>query len=302
MARELAEQTADGRPVDAGTVDSIMRDPDAMRDLRRNHPELWQEFHEARNEIYERHDSELRQWIRDNVPEAQGRDVVIETVGTRDGVDRDYRAGYVIDDPNLLRRRFIELPRREWATQSERIFAEHTGGPTDPAGAHQWAKDRQQLATDYSHAEASVDMSDQATVWNEATGRWERTQVPSNLWMVEQGRSTLLDPEGLGHTYTTKVMESYAPGNHHDAYRQATKALDTLDACRDGYVAQDYTVTDLPPGVSDGMEIIRQVDAGDITPAVADARLAELGYTQGLPDFMESVSGQFASLGHARKT
>ena len=301
MARELAEQTADGRPVDAATVDSIMRDPDAMRDLRRNHPELWQEFHEVRDQIYERHDAELSQWISDNVPEARGRDVVIETVGTRDGVDRDYRAGYVVDDPNLLRRRFIEIPRREWATQSERIFAEGTGGPTDPAGARQWARDHQQLATDYSHAEASVDMSDQATVWNEETGRWERTQVVPNLHLVEHGRSTLLDPEGLGSTYTTKVMESYAPGNHHDAYRQATKAIDTLDACREGYVKQDYTVTGLPPKVDAGMEIIRQVDAGDITPDVADARLAELDYTGGLPDFMKALSGQFASLGHARK-
>ena len=302
MAKELAEQTAHGKAADAGTVDSIMKDPDAMRQLKKEHPELWQEFHKVRNEVYKRHDSELKQWISDNVPEATGKDVVIETFGTKDGVDRDYRAGYVIDDPVTGHKRFIEIPRKEWATQSERIFAENTGGPTDPARAHQWAKDRQQVATDYSHSEASVDMSDQATIWNETTGQWEKTQITSNLEMVEQGHSTLLDPEGLGHTYTTKVMESYAPGNHLDAYRQATKSVDTLDACRDGYRAQDYTVTDLPPKVNDGMEIIRQVDAGDISPDVADARLAELGYDKGLPDFMESVSGQFASLKLSRRT
>jgi hypothetical protein len=145
-------------------------------------------------------------------------------------------------------------------------------------------------------------MSDQATIWNESTGQWEKTQITSNLEMVEQGHSTLLDPEGLGHTYTTKVMESYAPGNHLDAYRQASKSVHTLDACRDGYLAQDYTVTDLPPRVNDGMAIIRQVDAGDISPDVADARLAALGYDKGLPDFMESVSGQFASLKLSRRT
>ncbi len=302
MAKELAEQTAHGKAADAGTVDSIMKDPDAMRQLKKEHPELWQEFHKVRNEVYKRHDSELKQWISDNVPEADGKNVVIETFGTKDGVDRDYRAGYVIDDPATGQKRFIEIPRKEWATQSEKIFAENTGGPTDPARAHQWAKDRQQLATDYSHAEASVDMSDQATIWNETTGQWEKTQITSNLEMVEQGHSTLLDPEGLGHTYTTKVMESYAPGNHLDAYRQASKSVHTLDACRDGYLAQDYTVTDLPPKVNDGMEIIRQVDAGDITPDVADARLAKLGYGKGLPDFMESVSGQFASLKLSRRT
>ncbi len=164
-----------------------------------------------------------------------------------------------------------------------------------------WAKDRQQLATDYSHAEASVDMSDHATVRNEETDRWERTQVIPNLHLVERGPSTLLDPEGFGSTYTTKVMESHAPGNHHDACRQATKAIDTLDACRRGYADQSFAVKDLPPSVREGMEIIRQVDAGDITPDVADARLAELDYTGGLPDFMKAVSGQFASLGHVRK-
>lgn len=301
MAAELEQQSARGHWADSDTVDSIMRDPDAMRMLKKEHPQAWEQFHTVRQEIYRRHDGELTRWIEDNVPQAQGRTVEVRTVGTPDGVDRDYRAGYVVDDPATGQRRFIELPRTTWAEQSMRIFAENTGGPTDPARAHAWAKDRQQLPTDHTHAEASVDMADQATIWDPKTETWERTQQTPNLHWVEQGRSTLLDPEGLGNTYRTKVAESYHPGHHLDAYRQASKSVDTLDACRRGYAQQHYSVTDVPAKVRSGMDAIRDVEAGRLTPEAADARLRELHYEGGLPDFMEAISGQFASFKFARK-
>jgi hypothetical protein len=49
------------------------------------------------------------------------------------------------------------------------------------------------------------------------------------------------------------------------------------------------------------MQAIKDVQTGKLTPAEADARLRELKYTGGLPDFMEKVSGQFAGLKWARK-
>lgn len=48
------------------------------------------------------------------------------------------------------------------------------------------------------------------------------------------------------------------------------------------------------------MDAIKDVQSGKLTPEAAEARLRDLDY-EGLPDFMEKVSGQFASLKWARK-
>lgn len=300
MARQLAAETADGGKVSKGTVERILRDPDAMRELKKARPDLWKEFHETRQQIYDGHDRRLVEWIEANVPEAQGRRVEIESFGTKDGVDRDYRAGYVVTD-GQGNRRFIELKKEAWAQKSMEIFAEETGGPADGQGARDWARDHQQLATDMYHGEASVDMADQATVWNEETRSWEKTQVTPNVLMVEAGHSTLLDPDGLGKTYETKVAESYHQGNVLDAYRQADKSLHTLECCREGYAMQGYGIKELPPKVQAGMEAIKDVQSGTLTPEQADARLRELDYTGGLPDFMERISAQFAAFKWVRK-
>lgn len=300
MARQLAAETADGGKVSKGTVERILRDPDAMRELKKARPDLWKEFHETRQQIYDGHDRRLVEWIEGNVPEARGRRVEIESFGTKDGVDRDYRAGYVVTDAQG-NRRFIELKKEAWAQKSMEIFAEETGGPADGQGARDWAKEHQQLATDMYHGEASVDMADQATVWNEATRSWEKTQVTPNVIMVENGHSTLLDPDGLGKTYETKVAESYYQGNVLDAYRQADKSLHTLECCREGYAMQGYGIKELPPKVQAGMDAIKDVQSGRLTPEQADARMRELDYTGGLPDFMERISGQFAAFKWVRK-
>ena len=301
IADDIKRRTGVFGEVDPPTVERIMRDPDAMRELRKNHPDVWKKVTSARRRIYAGHDARLKSWIEQNVPDAQGREVEIRDVGTADGVDRDYRAGYVVTDPATGSQRFIELKKETWVTESQRIFAQETGGPTDSKGAARWAKEHQQLGTDQYHAEASVDMADQATVFNESTGQWERTQVTPNIDLVKEGRSTMLDPEGYGRTYETKVMESYAEGNTLDAYKQASKATHSLEGVRDGYEMQGYEVKDLPPKVSEGMRVIDDVEAGRIKPAEAEARLKDAGFTGGLPDFMEKVSGQFASFKWARR-
>jgi len=300
ISEDIAAKTADGKPLDVPTVERIMRDPDAMRNLRKSDPEGWRKFNETRQKVYKAHDAELREWAKKNLPEGADHEIAVHTVGHVDGIDRDYRLGYFKKDPSG-HHRFIEIPREKWAPESQRIFAEKTGGPTDPQGAADWARDRQQLATDYSHAEASVDMADQATVYDPATGKWEQTRVTPNDKLVRDGRSTFLDPEGYGKTYETKVAGSYNAGHHVDAYHQASKAVEALECSRGGYDAQGYKLPDVPPKVAEGMQVIKDVEAGRITPAEAEARLKAADYSGGLPDFMEKISGQFAGFKWARK-
>lgn len=300
IAEDIAAKTRDGGDLDPATVEKIMRDPDAMRELKKSDPEAWRKFHKTRSKAYEAHDAKLKEWIENNVPEAAGKDVAIESFGTPDGVDRDYRAGYKVTRADGTTQ-FIELKKETWAGKSAEIFAKETGGPTDPAGAAKWAKDHQQLATDQYHAEASVDMADQATVYNEKTKTWEKRQVTPNVDLVKQGKSTLLDPDGYGKTYETKVAEAYHEGNVLDAYKQADKAVHSLEGVQDGYAKQHYGVKDPPPKIKAGMDVIKDVQSGKLTTAQAEAKLRDLGHSGGLPDFMEKLSGQFASLKWARK-
>lgn len=311
MATDIKNKTAGGKKVDKATVEQILRDPDAMRELRKNYPEVWKDFHETRQKIYDAHDAKLKDWIKKNVPGAEGKDIDVESFGTKDGVDRDYRAGYVITDPATGTKTFIEIPKERWAGESQKIFAAETGGPTDPKGAAKWSKDHQQLATDQYHAESSVDMADQRRVWNpeggptgkdgKPTGAWEQTQVTPNVDMVKQGRATLLDPDGLGKTYETKVAESYHAGNPLDAFKQADKAVHSLEGVREGYAMQGYGIKELPPKIAEGMQAIKDVQSGKLDPAGAEARIREIGYPGGLPDFMERISSQFAGFKWARK-
>ncbi|MDO8847459.1 MAG: hypothetical protein Q7W51_03595, partial [Coriobacteriia bacterium] len=301
IANDIKRKTGTFGEVDPPTVERIMRDPDAMRELRKKHPDLWKKVTSTRAKIYAGHDAKLKSWIEQNVPDAKGREVEIRNVGTADGVDRDYRAGYVVADPVTGKKSFIELKKETWVPESQKIFAKETGGPTDPKGAAKWAKDHQQLGTDQYHAEASIDMADQRHVWNEQTQTWEKTQVTPNIDLVKQGRATMLDPEGYGKTYETKVIEAYAEGNTLDAYKQASKATHSLEGVRDGYTTQGYEVKDLPPKIQEGMKVIEDVEAGRIKPAEAEARLKDAGYNGGLPDFMEKVSGQFAGFKWARQ-
>lgn len=315
MAAEIRAKAAAGKPLDRATVLEILRDPDAMRSLKKNHPDEWRSYTDQRQQVYDAHDARLKEWIAahpETFPQIPGRTVEVEFFGTKTGVDRDYRVGYTHLDVSVKPPRtvFIEIKKELWTEASQRIFAEETGGPTDPRGAAKWAKDHQQLATDQYHAEASVDMADQLRVWNPNAGEfgpdgkpkggWEQVQVEPRVKMVEDGRGTLLDPDGLGKTYETKVAEAYHEGNTVDAYTQAGKAVHTLEGVRDGYARQGYGVKDLPPKLQEGLEVVKRVNAGTLDPAGAEAELQrlELG---GLPGLMERLSGSFGSLRWARK-
>jgi len=305
MAEAIKQGAApgdDGRPrVDADTMEKIMRDADGARELKARDPEAWKAYDNARQDVYGAHDAELRTWIAENVPDAAGQRVEVRTVGHADGVDRDYRAGIVQTDPVTGREIFIEIPSEKWSGESQRIFSDLTGGPADAAGAAEHARAHQQLATGYGHSEAGVDLADQGRVRNPETGRWEQTQITPNIEMVKHGESTLIDPEGVGRTYETKVANSYHTGATRDAYQQASKAAHTLTEVRSGYMAQDYKLASTPDGIAEGMRIIDRVAAGELKPAAADAELRAAKLGSGLPEFMERLSGQFAKLKQAHK-
>jgi hypothetical protein len=305
MAEAIKERAApgeDGRPrVDADTMEKIMRDADGARELKARDPKAWEAYDNARQDLYAAHDAELRSWIAENVPDAAGRHVEVRTVGTPNGVDRDYRAGIVHTDPVTGRETFIEIPSAKWAGESQRIFSGMTGGPGDAPGAAEHARSHQQLQTDYGHSEAGVDLADQGRVLDPQTGRWEQAQITPNIELVKHGESTLIDPEGVGRTYETKVANSYHTGAVRDAYQQAGKAAHTLTEVRSGYMAQDYKLASTPDGIAEGMRIIDRVTSGEIKPAEGDAALRAANLGDGLPDFMERLSGQFAKLKQAHQ-
>ena len=300
ISEDIAAKTADGKPLDVPTVERIMRDPDAMRNLRKTDPEAWRKFNETRQKVYKAHDAELREWAKKNLPEGQDHEIAVHTVGHVDGVDRDYRLGYFKKDAKG-HNRFVEIPREKWASESQRIFSEKTGGPSDAKGAEKWASERQQLQTDYTHEEASIDMADQGTVYDPKTGEWKETRITPNDQMVKDGRSTLIDPEGYGETYKTKVMNSYKQGNTLDAFTQAEKSVHSLEGVRDGYGKQGYQVDALPPKVQEGMDIVRAVKDGKMSVADGNAKLAGLDYEGGLPGFMDDIAKRFGDLGGAQK-
>lgn len=299
-----------GPEIDVETMEKIMRDPDAARELKKN-KEAWEAYDRARQKVYGKRKEQLEKWIEENVPGAGSQKIEVRPVGHPDGVDLDYRAGIVRKNPVTGKEEFIEIDPKHWEPKSNEIFGELTGKPAD-VPADKWAADRQQLATSQHHSQASPDMADQGWVRDPATGRMVRTQVTPNVDLVKKGEATLIDPDALGKTYETKVADSYHAGAPLDGYKQAQKAVQSLEGhadpdgtqhpgIRDGYRSQEYKVNDPPPAMKKGMQIVDDVVAGRKTPAEGDAALREAGLGNDLPGFMEKVSGEFAKFKLAKK-
>lgn len=299
-----------GPEIDVETMEKIMRDPDAARELKKN-KEAWEAYDRARQKVYGKRKEQIEKWIEENVPGAGSQKIEVRPVGHPDGVDLDYRAGIVRKNPVTGKEEFIEIDPKHWEPKSNEIFGELTGKPAD-VPADKWAADRQQLATSQHHSQASPDMADQGWVRDPATGRMVRTQVTPNVDLVKKGEATLIDPDALGKTYETKVADSYHAGAPLDGYKQAQKAVQSLEGhadpdgtqhpgIRDGYRSQEYKVNDPPPAMKKGMQIVDDVVAGRKTPAEGDAALREAGLGNDLPGFMEKVSGEFAKFKLAKK-
>ncbi len=278
-------------------VAEIMRDPDAAREMRKVDPKAYKAYDDTRQGMRREHDAKLTEAVKSR-PEFKDKKIKVLTVGTEGGIDRDFRVVMEVPDPrNPGKTMDIEIPKEKWAGDSHKIFAEQTGGPSDPAGSAQWADRHQQLATDGYHGEAAVDMADQAWHTN-PDGSRTRVQVTPQVEMVKNGQGTLRDPDGLGKTYETKVAESSKHGKL-DGYTQAKKACDTLDKVREGYNMQGYDLPDLDPKLKQGMNIVELTAKGDLTPAEADRMLAQNNLGS-LEQFMGKVSTQFASLKWAK--
>jgi hypothetical protein len=314
QVRAKMRRAPDGRTyANQGDVLSIMRDPSMVRALKTGPADAREAFSNTREAIYRQHDAQVVQHIKDSMPDMKYRMVRVVEFRTpgQDGMslntDRDYRVCYYAGrDPQTGNERWIEIPRGHWEDHSYRTFAGLTGGPADDAArAREWASEHQQLATDRSHIEASAAFSDQRTVWNAQTRRFEKVQVTSNLTRVIHDRVNgvdVVDPGSLGQMYVVKVADARF---RHEAFVQANKAVETLGAIRESYDENGgRKLGRLPANVEAGMRAVSEVKAAlDRDPnhrdpaaiARAERALRESGFSS-LSDFMQKLGGQYESL------
>jgi hypothetical protein len=229
------------------------------------------------------------------------------------GADRDARLVIERTDPVTGEKVNVEVPRKYWENDAYKDFYEHTtklaggeqnitpetqpeyfkrlndlqylkGGPdglTPEQIQHRaWAETHNQLFTDRSHVEASVDNSDQITKF--VGGKPVQTQGESNVTSTQRGDSTLLDPEGYSKMWHEK-SEIYARmGNQPEAIAQSQKGIEQYMKIRDGYHAQGYEVPPVDARTAKAMDIITNSPVGvDATPdamANVQKQLQAIGY------------------------
>ncbi|MBN1629374.1 MAG: hypothetical protein JW990_06415, partial [Thermoleophilia bacterium] len=319
-SQRIKTATEGGTKMPPEMVADIMRDPDAARELRRADPDSYNKYADARGEMRQAHDSELTGKLK----ERYGREVKIETVGTERGIDRDYHVLVEVPHPSdPSKSMWIEVPPREWAPDSYRIFAEQTGGPKGSdtpetrAAQAKHALDHQQLATDVDSRQACADISDQIWV-RDAEGNLVPTQYMgkdpktgemrplTNLERVETGEGRLISGETTGKTFEDKVTDSMKTGPDGkpqptlDALKQAQKAGESLQGCREGYQKQGLDPGPADSKVAQGMKIVEQGANMKWSPDEVDRALRQqAGFEGGLSEYMHDVSKGFARLDKA---
>lgn len=321
-ARRIAEHTTTGpdglRYVDPETALDIMRDPTKVRDLKNAPPDVQRAFENTRQAIYQQHDTKVVDAVR-RLPGMYGQKVKVLEFrtpgkgGSDLNTDRDFRVCYEGRDPVSGNRVWIEIPRSQWEGASAQAFSEATGGPrpADPDNPtpseadamRHWAESHQQLATDKGHMEASLDFTDQGYTINPADGSLVKTQVTPNIELVKRGQSTLRDADGLGRMFETKVQDATARGHTAEGFAQARKGVEQLEGVRAGYEKQGYDVGTLPPKMQETMHAVAEAGRNSTDPAAvqrAQQALQDGGF-KSLGDFMSKLSGQYSSLGRARK-
>jgi hypothetical protein len=321
--RAATRMGPDGVPfADRAAVLETMRNPTAVRELKTAPPQVQAAFNNTRNQIYREHDAAVLRELRTR-PDMAGKRLAVVDVRTPGSdpnsinTDRDFRVVELHTDPRTGRTEAIEVDRRTWGESSDRAFARATGGPADdPVAARDYARAHQQNATDRYHEEAAPDLARQAYVKDPVTGEFSQHQVRPNIERVAAGETTLHDPQALGKTYETKVVDAlprdYASnpagaaqsGRLGEAYVQAGKAIDTMSHVREGYARQGYDVGKLPPDLQRGMAIVSEGKANFHDPqavAALDARLRAASFDGGLPAFAKQVSGQIEALKWAKQ-
>lgn len=256
--------------------------------------------------------------------------------------DRDYRVIYKIADTADGKGEWIEIPRKYWDEFSHEKFAEvsgytpeklkamaasedlaawnnwdpakHGGNTLDREMKEKWAELHQQLATDKPHPEASADFSDQI---RDAAGNLRQLETP-NIVAVQQGRTTLLDAQRLGMMYNEKAdaflrltSARYAEGDKLEASAQMNKAIEMLNAVRNGYTQQGIDVGRLSERMEQASALLKSLAPFDhsVSPErilAVEKALAELQFgtseKNSINAFKEALDSQFHALGMAEDT
>lgn len=278
---------------------NCMRDPQAMRTLKKASPELQDAFNRTRERLYSEHDTTVRERLAQELG-CKPEDLRIDDFRTPGGAgsnintDRDYRmlrrAGTDADGNEI----WFEVPKEKWQDFSYQTFGQLTGKPPHMSDL-EWAQKHLQLATDKYHIEASPDYSDHAI--NPKTG--EKTIIRPNIIGVEEGKSRLIDATALGNMYHEKVHASLRMNQLSEAIAQCKKGVDTLEKVRKGYDMQNLPTGQLPASLQKGMEIVRNAPTDkNATPEAMQKFNDDLKAANfhSLEDFSNKLASQFESL------
>jgi hypothetical protein len=268
---------------------AIQSKPELLRSLKNAPADIQKGFLKTYHEtLIAPHDAQLITHVR-SLPEYKGRVVRVETFNTPGksgsgvGADRDFRV--TMQNPDGTWR---EIPRAEWAGESNRIIGTLSGGRS----LHQlnWR------ATDRFDIEASPDYATQ------------NGQI-ANVTQVIRGRTALADAGQFGNMWRQKMSGVELDGQGRviavpplEGVAQAQKACSTLTLVRGGYHQQGYNVGNLTPQMQRGIQIVQgaNVTATGNFNAVNQA-LQKAGFKGGFSDFADKVAGQFQALGMARR-
>ncbi|MDQ7823310.1 MAG: hypothetical protein RDV48_10985 [Candidatus Eremiobacteraeota bacterium] len=248
--------------MDPKEVLDIQSDPQKVRTLKEGPEYLQKAYNETlKKEFYDKHDSDLKNWARDNVPGMKDKTLRVDdfrTPGSKESsvnTDRDYRLQYY----NSADGKWYEVPLKNWEQHSR-----------------QWYKDRgldadglNQMPTDRHHNESSTDYAtehiDPATGKKVATETDADTgQQKSPIQDVKDGKAALKDPEDLGRMYHTKVLEAKTPP---EKIAQLQKSVSTLQKLANAYKKMGYNVKDVPPRLKKAMELLVDGDGKKVPGA-----------------------------------
>lgn len=278
---------------------ACMRDPQAMRSLKKASPELQDAFNRTREAMYKQHDDSVKAKVAEQTG-IPAEDLRIDDFRTPGGAgsnintDRDYRLLYRAGKDANGNDIWFEVPKERWQDISYNTFGQLTGKPPHISDL-EWAQKHLQLATDKAHIEASPDYSDHAI--DPHTG--QKTIIRPNIIAVEEGCSRLFDSTALGNMYHEKVHASLRMGQLSEAIAQCKKGVDTLNKVRTGYEMQNLDTGRLPDSIKKGMEIVKKAPTDQTaTPEVMakfNQELKEAGF-HSLEDFSNKLASQFESL------
>ncbi|WP_338229133.1 hypothetical protein [Algoriphagus taiwanensis] len=297
LESEIQTDANGNKRIDRRRVLEIMEDPAMVRTIKKHgSKELKDAFDRPRQEIYERHDRELKNDLAREL-RMDPNDLKVDdfrTPGSKGNdlnTDRDYRVLRRVRLENG-QEAWVEVSHKIYKAKSERIFGELTDKPPHISDS-EWAARKQQMVTDFTAEEACIDYSDQAIDPNTK----ERIVVESNINKVKRGESVLRNPDSIAKMYQNKVRNA---GNRPEKFAQAQKAIKTLDEVKTGYQQQGYQMKEVNLKVEKAKQIIaRQPTDLDMTPermARVNQELKDLGFPNGFEDAVKDITNEFKDL------